>query len=114
MSTAFYATFNKCHCCGRADRIHIGSAIGGSRFLFRGYREWEEKCLNGIDVDGYKKWVDLLTNMKDLEIASEDDEPYTLDEFLALVESKQKLKTNTDGGRILAVGEYEFCFDWFR
>lgn len=63
MGTNYYVETNKCECCNRSDRLHIGKASEGWSFMFRSHD----------DVNSYvlKSWHDWKTFLKDKHIVDE-------------------------------------------
>jgi len=78
MGTNYYHHTNICEHCGRLDTIHIGKSSFGWTFSFhatdniRSWKNWQEALQQGKIVDEYDREV-------------------SLDDFIKLVEDKQKI-----------------------
>jgi hypothetical protein len=84
MSLEFYAECNKCHDCGRSDRIFIGKHSCGWTFLFNGY------CLA---TNTAKKWFKFLNSL-DVTIVDDMNRKYEFEEFYDMVMRWQNDETN--------------------
>lgn len=80
MGTNYYATYNRCECCGRRDSVHIGKSSAGWRFaiemhptIYIDWREFEAFVLKG-----------------DVEIVDEYGKVHTSDELLKLIEETKE------------------------
>lgn len=68
-----------CEHCSAAEQLHLGKSSIGWRFSFQAEPEWPRE-------QAYSLW---LERAKSGEIRDEYGEAITLDELLALIESKQ-------------------------
>lgn len=93
MGTNYYAEINKCECCKRCDKIHIGKSSMGWAFTFRGYKnpygyiETDEgKDVPVPDDFCISSWKDWKEYLKNTEIIDEYGRNISYDEFVDLVE----------------------------
>lgn len=80
MSANYYVRYDKCECCGRYDKLHIGKQSVGWTFLFRSYRE--------LELHSAGQWRELL-NKKGSSILDEYGVTITPEDFFAKVEAAQ-------------------------
>lgn len=93
MGTNFFVELNKCGCCNRADKIHIGKKSGGWAFSFRGYKNHyghiETDDNKEVIVDESFKltsWQEWKEYLKDKCIVDEYGRNISFKEFVELVE----------------------------
>lgn len=99
MSTNYYVIKNKCDCCGRSDRFHIGHFSAGWSFLFHGY---EDK-----NVTDFSSWKNFI---KEGEIFDEYDRPIEYDELLKDINLNEYHKHRTDDAYVKNINGYDFLF----
>jgi len=83
MGTNYYMKYNLCDKCGRFDKIHLGKASAGWRFMLqynegKYYKNWQEM----------KEWLKKMID-DGAVIKNEYGEEVSLDEFINIVESKK-------------------------
>jgi|688.fasta_scaffold15859_17 hypothetical protein len=94
MGTNFYAEFNKCECCNRSNKIHIGKSSWGWAFHFRGYdgqygyiEDSDDKTLEVPEDFQLKSWKQWKEYLKDNPIIDEYGEAVSYEEFVEMVET---------------------------
>lgn len=85
MGTNYYILLNKCDCCGRIDRFHIGKKSIGWMFSFHG------PMIAGERVRSWIAWKDIILRG---QVIDEYDDGITRDEFFAIVERSRKERRN--------------------
>ena len=115
MGTNYYAVRNK---ASLERPIHIGKSSIGWKFLFRDQDDtWSDPPVVWHTFDQVKDWLTkytVLTN--EYVILDEYDEPISFDDFVKLVERKQReCKDNPDNFRYCKnvdgyrFDDHEFC-----
>ena len=89
MGTNYYAVRNKPTVC---HPIHIGRASAGWRFLFHIVDAWDNYISNEPlnTFPNWKKFLEEQTANGNIVIMNEYNEVVSLDDFLTMVETKQK------------------------
>ena len=78
MGTNYYHHINICEHCNRSDIIHIGKSSFGWTFSFHA-------------TDNIRSWQDWQEALQDGKIFDEYDREVSLEDFIKLVEEKQKI-----------------------
>lgn len=95
MGTNYYLEVDKCECCQRSEKIHIGKKSYGWVFMFRGYYKYETPL--DIHLNSWYEWKKYLLTAA-ARILNEYDEYVPLDEFIDIVEeSKNSVISTIDG-----------------
>jgi len=94
MGTNYDIKYKICSKCKRFDELHLGKSSGGWKFClqaneFKYYKNWSEM----------RKWLLKMTRQGAV-IRNEYNEKVLFEEFVTLVESKQKIKEPICDGRI--------------
>lgn len=79
MGTNFYYSYNRCECCGREDRLHIGKSSAGWTFSFQAHQE--------PSIRSYTDWLDFFMR-RDGIILDEYGRNYTVEGFREVVENR--------------------------
>jgi len=75
----------------KKERLHIGKASFGWRFLFQGHVDYEnDKCI--ISSDSWLKEMAKDGN----DIINEEDKIISIGDFFKMIESKKKFKSHRD------------------
>lgn len=86
--------------------IHIGKSSFGWKFLFRGYLDEGEECLNIKSLNDWKKYLDN----DELIILNEYDQEISYNDFFDMIEKKQLENNIDDFTYSVNVGGYRFNF----
>lgn len=103
MGTNYYLIYNKCECCNRSDRIHLGKSSAGWKFTFQTIENFPlDKVDLALQMIDYKESIDIkswkslkeflkkyVVEFKTAVIQDEYGTNISFEEFLNLVESKQ-------------------------
>lgn len=95
MGTNYFVVSTKPTVC---HPIHIGKSSAGWKFLFHRVDVWDNYFSNDPlnTFPQWKKFLEEQTASGNIVIMNEYDEVVSLDEFLALVERKQKENNSDD------------------
>lgn len=107
MGTNYYAVRNR---PSIEDPIHIGKSSWGWKFLFQFQNEtWHDPPVVWNTYDQVKEWLQkYVVNLKDYVIMDEYDRVVDYDDFLSLVEEKQKVSNPDDFHYARNVNGYRF------
>ncbi len=96
MGTNYFLTDKPCKKCGhKKNEVHIGKSSAGWQFHFMGYRD-DDFLL----ILSWKDWKSVIKERKYI-IINEYDEVVKKNEFIKMVESKQKDPKNVNFYRIV-------------
>lgn len=107
MGTNYYAVRNR---PTTSEPIHIGKSSIGWRFNFQVHNEtWHDPPIVWNTYDQVKKWLKKHTvDSTDWVIMDEYDEIISYDDFIELVEEKQKISNPDDFTYARDVNGYRF------
>ena len=111
MGTNYYLRYDLCNSCSRYNELHIGKNSFGWKFVFQVDEENE--------LVTYDRWVDFLKSEveRGSKIVDEYNKEISLEDFIGIVEEKQKDIKNKDhvdyNGNYLDVRSYNFCKNEF-
>lgn len=110
MGTNYYAVKKKPTI---ASPLHIGKSSCGWKFLFHEVNKYDCEYDYGLEIHTYNQWKEYLENNKDIVILNEYDEEVSVDDFLKLVEDKQKENNKEDFTYDKNVDGYRFTSGTF-
>ena len=94
MGTNYCVELNKCKCCNRSDKIHIGKDSYGWSFNFQGYdgqygyiEDDDNRSLEVPEDFQLKSWKQWKEYLKDKPIIDEYGDPVAYDDFVEMVET---------------------------
>jgi hypothetical protein len=93
MGTNYYQRTDICECCNRYKEKHIGKNSMGWQFSFQGYTSYDDNP----KIKSFEDWKREL--QADGKIFDEYGRELTFEEFVELVESKNKAPNN----------HYDYC-----
>lgn len=89
------------------EPLHIGKSSVGWKFLFHEVNKYNEFDDN-LEIHTFEQWKDFLENNNDILILNEYDEEITINDFLVLVEEKQKESNKEDFKNCKNINGYRF------
>src|SRR5699024_9311121 len=79
--------------------LHIGKSSAGWKFLFHEVTKYNSFDYN-LEIHTFEQWKNFLKNNNEIIILNEYDEEISINDFLKLVEEKQKENNER---------EFEYC-----
>lgn len=87
-----YIEKNKCDCCNRSDKLHIGKSSYWREFTFRGHNRLEEERENHLNMSSIRSYNDLKKAIEKCKIIDEYGEYESKEDFMDQVEKKRSQK----------------------
>lgn len=107
MGTNYFVELNKCDCCNRSNKIHIGKSSFGWSFTFRGYdgqygyitdsNENDVEVPTDLQLKSWKQWKEYL---KDKLIVDEYGDSQDYEEFVAYIEGFRSPGCILENGKV--------------
>lgn len=101
MGTNYYAKYNKCECCNRYDKLHLGKSSMGWKFMFKSNTE---------KYNNFKEFCKFIRR-KDVEVWDDYGNKKSAKHLIDLIMSKQDGKSQYGVGwdeDLLIIEGYDF------
>ena len=106
MGTNYFLETNKCECCNRSNKIHIGLSSYGWSFNFRGYSgetgyivDANDQSLEVPEDFQLKSWKQWKEYLKDKPIIDEYGDSVSYEDFVEMVETYKSPEFVREDGR---------------